>query len=86
MNAEPGDDLIVDTDSVGRPARVGTILEISGSDSHPEYLVHWVVGDYNSLICPWPGVHVRHRSHVGPVAGSHPSPVGTLASAGITGS
>jgi len=65
MNAQPGDDLIVDGDGGGRTERVGKILEIGGSSSHPEYLVHWVVGDYNSLISPWPGVHVRHPARGG---------------------
>lgn len=64
MNAEPGDDLIVDSGAAGLGERVGTILEIGGSDSHPEYLVHWVVGDYDSLIAPWPGVHVRLRAQL----------------------
>jgi hypothetical protein len=63
MNAEPGDDLIVDGDAAGRAERVGTILRIGGSVSHPEYLVHWVIGDYDSLISPWPGVHIQHREH-----------------------
>jgi len=62
MNAEPGDDLIVDSDASGRPERVGTILKTGGSDSHPEYLVHWVAGDYDALVSPWPGIHVRHRA------------------------
>lgn len=63
MNAEPGDDLIVDTDAFGHSERVGRILEVGGSEGHPEFLVHWVRGDYDSLISPWPGVHVRHRPH-----------------------
>jgi hypothetical protein len=63
MDGEPGDDLIVKADAMGIAERVGTILEICGSHDHPEYLVHWVTGDYDSLISPWPGVHVRHRSH-----------------------
>lgn len=63
MNAEPGDDLIVDS-QVGKGERVGTILEVGGSTRHPEFLVHWVIGDYDSLVTPWPGVRIRHRQHV----------------------
>lgn len=63
MKAEPGDDLIVDSDDAGHAERVGTILKVGGSDSHPQFLVHWVSGDYDSLISPWPGVHVRRRLH-----------------------
>jgi Domain of unknown function (DUF1918) len=65
MDAEPGDDLIVDSDDGGHAERVGTILKVNGSDGHPQFLVHWVSGDYDSLVSPWPGVHVRHRVRAG---------------------
>lgn len=63
MDLESGDELIVDGDEKGRGARVGRILAIRGSEDHVAYLVHWVAGDYDSLVSPWPGVHVRHRQH-----------------------
>lgn len=86
MNAQRGDDLIVDGDAAERAERVGTILEIGGSDSHPEYLVHWVVGDYNSLISPWPSVRVRHKAHAAAIPGSRPLADGVPAPASATGS
>lgn len=70
----------------GRAERVGTILEIGGTGDHPKYLVHWVIGDYDSLISPRLGVHIHHRAHLGAVAGSRPPAVGTRASAGTTSS
>ena len=73
-DAEPGDDLIVDGDGAGRAERVGTILEIRGTDSHPKYLVHWVIGDYDSLISPRPGFRIRHKAHSEAIARPHRPP------------
>jgi Domain of unknown function (DUF1918) len=63
MEAEPGDELVVEADRSGAGARVGTILAVRGSNGHPAYLVHWVAGDYDALISPWPGVQIQHRKH-----------------------
>ena len=63
MEPEPGDELVIDGDEKGRGARVGTILALRGGNGHPVYLVHWVTGDYDALVSPWPGVYVRHREH-----------------------
>jgi Domain of unknown function (DUF1918) len=65
MNAQPGDELIVDSDAAGQAQQVGIILEVGGSDASPQFLVHWVTGDYDARVSPWPGVHVRHRPHGG---------------------
>ncbi|HTZ92531.1 MAG TPA: DUF1918 domain-containing protein [Streptosporangiaceae bacterium] len=63
MNPEPGDELVVEADASGRSARVGTIVAVRENNGRPAYLVHWVVGDYDALVSPWPGVHVKHREH-----------------------
>lgn len=63
MQTEPGDELVVEADQNGHAARVGTILAVRDSNGQAAYLVHWVVGDYDALVSPWPGVHVRHRDH-----------------------
>jgi Domain of unknown function (DUF1918) len=68
MDAEPGDELVVDGDGSGRDERVGLILGIPKKDGHAAYLVHWIVGDYDSLISPWPAVHIRHRENQTPTA------------------
>jgi len=60
MRANVGDELIVGK-SAGSAARVGEIVAVRGSGGAPPYLVHWVVGDYDSLVSPWPGVEIRHR-------------------------
>jgi len=63
MEAEPGDELVIDADPSEGGTRVGTILAIDHRDGHPAYLVHWVAGDYDALVSPWPGVHIPHRPH-----------------------
>jgi hypothetical protein len=61
MRAEVGDELIVEKTDSGQDRRVGTIVAIESSDGSPPYLVHWVGGDYQSLVFPWPGVRIRRR-------------------------
>ena len=63
MEPTAGDELIVDGDENGHGVRVATILAPCDRDGRQGYLVHWVTGDYDALICPWPGVRVRHRDH-----------------------
>jgi Domain of unknown function (DUF1918) len=62
MDATPGDELVIDGNDGGRDQRVGLILSTSQIDGHVAYLVHWIVGDYDSMVSPWPAVHVRHRT------------------------
>lgn len=62
MRANVGDELIVGETEVCGAARVGTIVAVRGSDGSPPYLVHWVSGDYDSLVSPWPGVQVRDKA------------------------
>lgn len=65
MEPEPGDEVVIDADESGHAARTGTILAVSEADGHAAYLVHWLVGDYDAVVSPWPGVHVRHRERDG---------------------
>lgn len=62
MRANVGDELIVGETEICGATRVGKIVAVKGSDGSPPYLVHWVAGDYDSLVSPWPGVRVRHRA------------------------
>jgi Domain of unknown function (DUF1918) len=66
MDAEPGDELVVN--GSGRDERVGLVLGMREIDGHAVYLVHWIVGDYDSLVSPWPAVHIRHRENQTPAA------------------
>lgn len=63
MKAEPGDELIVESAQAGLPVRVGTIIALGSANGTPGYLVHWVAGDYDSLVLPWPGVQIRHHGN-----------------------
>jgi hypothetical protein len=67
MDGIPGDELVVNGSS-GRDERIGLILGVRDIDGHAAYLVHWVVGDYDSLVSPWPAVRVRHRDSQTPAA------------------
>lgn len=61
LYAEPGDILIIDRGgSVGLP-RTGIILAVPSSDGAPPYLVHWIVGDYDSRVTPGPGARIEAR-------------------------
>ena len=60
MRANVGDELIVGK-SPSCGARVGKIVAVRGGGGSPPYLVHWVAGDYDSLVTPWPGVRIRHQ-------------------------
>jgi Domain of unknown function (DUF1918) len=64
MNAEVGDELIVESTEPVQSRRVGTIVGLKTADGPPAHLVHWVVGDYDSLIFPGPGtrMEVHHRA------------------------
>ncbi|HTS99207.1 MAG TPA: DUF1918 domain-containing protein [Streptosporangiaceae bacterium] len=62
MRANVGDELIVEKAGSGASGRVGTIVGVRTSDGSPPYLVHWVVGDYDALVFPWPGVRIRPRT------------------------
>jgi hypothetical protein len=68
MDAKPGDELVVDSNGSAREERVGLVLGTCETDGHVAYLVHWIVGDYDSLVSPWPSVHIRHRAHQTPAA------------------
>lgn len=64
MKAQVGDELIMESTEPVQSRRVGTIVGLKTADGSPPYLVHWVVGDYDSLIFPGPStrMEVRHRA------------------------
>jgi hypothetical protein len=61
MRAGIGDEFIVAAGADERDEQVATIVAIQGSDANPAYLVHWVIGDYDALVSPWPGTKIRHK-------------------------
>ncbi len=63
MIAHVGDELVVESTVPVPSRRVGIVVGLKNVDGSPPYLVHWVVGDYNSLIFPGPDIRmtVRHQ-------------------------
>ena len=60
MKAAIGDEILVDSEHAGTPARAGRILEILEADFGTRYRVRWDDGR-ESVIHPLAGtVHVRH--------------------------
>ena len=54
MKAHVGDELVVESTVPVPSRRVGIVVGLKNADGSPPYLVHWVVGDYYSLIFPGP--------------------------------
>lgn len=60
MRANVGDTLIMAGDGDATFSRLGTITAVLGPDGSPPYRVLWLVGEYESLVVPGPGAHVKH--------------------------
>jgi hypothetical protein len=65
MHARVGDVLIVEGNTVGRPARQGTILEVGSPDGLPPYRVRWEDG-HEALTFPGPDAHVTRGTTTSP--------------------
>jgi hypothetical protein len=65
MQAQQGDILIIDSKTVGRPARHGTILEVHEPHGQPPYRVRWDDG-HEALIFPGADAHLTARSPTAP--------------------
>jgi len=63
MQAHPGDILTVDSNTVGRAARHGTILDVR-AHGEPPYWVRWDDG-HEALTYPGPDAHVAANSTTG---------------------
>ncbi len=61
MRAQVGDELVVETTVPVPSRRVGVVVGLRNADGSPPYLVHWVVGDYTSLIYPGPDTRMKVR-------------------------
>ena len=61
MNAQVGDELIIESPEPGTSARMGTIVALRNADGSPPYVVHWLAGDYDSLIQPGLTARIQRR-------------------------
>jgi len=61
MKAQVGDELIIESPEPGTSGRIGTIVALRNGDGSPPYVVHWLAGDYDSLIEPGPTARIERR-------------------------
>jgi len=61
MKAQVDDELIIESPEPGTSGRIGTIVALQNADGSPPYVVHWLVGDYDSLIRPGPTARIGRR-------------------------
>ena len=59
MEAQVGDELVIESLEPGTSGRRGTIVAVQNADGSPPYVVHWLAGDYDSLIDPGPAARVE---------------------------
>ena len=70
MKAQVGDELIIESPEPGTCGRIGTIVALQNADGSPPYVVHWLAGDYDSLIEPGPTARIGRRRTSRPSSGS----------------
>ncbi len=70
MKAQVGDELIIESPEPGTSGRIGTIVALQNADGSPPYVVHWLAGDYDSLIEPCPAARIGRRRTSRPSSGS----------------
>ena len=57
MHANVGDQLVIESNKVDSPRKVGEILEVQGHDGSPPYVVKWADG-HEGLVYPRDDAHV----------------------------
>ncbi len=57
MEANVGDQLVVESNKVDSPRKVGEVLEVHGAGGAPPYVVRWADG-HEGLMFPGPDAHV----------------------------
>ena len=62
MQANVGDQLIVEGARVGHRRRVGVITEVGHTDHTPPYTVRWLDDGHEALVFPGPDAHVRPKA------------------------
>ena len=60
VQAEVGDQLVVESRTVDAPRKVGEVLEVHGTDGAPPYVVRWSDG-HEGLMFPGADAHVVPR-------------------------
>jgi len=60
VQANVGDQLVIESNKVDSPRKVGEILEVQGADGSPPYVVRWSDG-HEGLTYPGADAHVVPR-------------------------
>ncbi len=68
LRAEVGDTLIIGTGGLTRIPRIGEIIAVASGDGKPPYRVHWLSGEYESVIFPGPGARIEKSRRAGAAA------------------
>ncbi|MBC3192272.1 DUF1918 domain-containing protein [Pseudonocardia sp. C8] len=58
MQATVGDHIVVESATLGKPARLGEVVAVLGDGGGPPYRVRWDDGT-ESLYCPGPDAHLN---------------------------
>ncbi|WP_374010369.1 DUF1918 domain-containing protein [Leifsonia sp. LS-T14] len=61
MQARTGDFLVISSNHLDEPARVGYIEEVHGADGAPPYVVRWEDDGRTTTVFPGPDAHIEHR-------------------------
>lgn len=65
MNAAVGDRIVVASNSLDRPVRLGRIIELRHPDGSPPYVVEWSDTGQTGLVFPGPDARVEHDTERG---------------------
>lgn len=65
MHADVGDQIIVESQTTGRPRRDGEIVGLHHADGSPPYDVRWSDSAHETLVFPGPDARIRHPEHRG---------------------
>ena len=57
MQADVGDQLVIESRTVDAPRKVGEVLEVHGADGGPPYVVRWSDG-HEGLMFPGADAHI----------------------------
>ncbi|MCZ7527211.1 MAG: DUF1918 domain-containing protein [Acidimicrobiia bacterium] len=65
MEAQVGDEIIVESGKIGGPRRRGEVLEVRGEPGHQHFVVRWDDG-HETVFFPGPDARVQHLAKPGP--------------------
>jgi hypothetical protein len=61
VQADVGDQLVIESRTVDAPRKVGEVLEVHGADGGPPYVVRWSDG-HQGLMFPGADAHIVPKS------------------------